>query len=557
MASGRGGDAGMNYRLPLACLPPDLRRRAIDLWPELAEEPVPGVPAGGRTGKPIRRRSDLGKPRVLVGRNWDRDIDLPSVAKAAIAAELDQRVRRLWASRASRAGWRTIQRFASEDLYELSREAGSAMPDAELWALCMVPQRFITTYERRKHRRTDMFRHDAKAFNDALPNVLRKRPERPLECVVGDGTPLDINVLRPDGTQWKVWLILWLDWATGRLFGHAYARPKGRGVRQQHIAYSLAVLASEIGMPETVYLDRGGEYNALRALSETGLADVIRALPYNARSKVIEPAIRVLVQQYLALIPGFMGGDRLKPLIETVGKPTEAYPGTIQALFADLERAIAVFNATPRDGRDGRSATDLWQAAVNAGWRPAKADLATLTEVMSRPLTRTVKRGAIRIGNHDYTSDSLTWRFDLEGERVTVQVPIDPELGWPPAVYDPAGAFVGLVQKKLPFQWNDPAGAHESTRLKALRRQGARALEDEAPPADVARDVQKFLERHGPPPDPPAGEIRELAGERGRAAEARRLSGAQIGSPPPSPAEEPEPDYYDMLEEVDRKRSAQ
>jgi len=550
--SGRGR-GGVAYMMRLDSLPADVRARAIELWPELVA--APQAASGGRRIKRRGRGPDR-TPRVRVGREWDNNIDLPLESQWAVAAELHQKVSNLWSSAAGSAGWVKIQTFASLDLYELSRKAGSALPEPKLRALCKVPRRFVTAWERRKHRKTHTFLHDAKAFNDAMPSIRRTPPERPLECIVGDGTALDINVLRPDGGQWKIWLILWLDWATGRLFGHPYARPKGGGVRQHHITYSFAILTSEIGMPEAVYLDRGGEYNALRALEDYDLCGVIRSLPYRGPSKVIEPGIGVLTRQHLALIPGFMGGDRLKPLIETVGKPTEAYPNSIHALFADIRRAIDASNATPRDTLGGRSPNEVWNAAVEAGWRPTKADLATVTEALARRETRKVGQGAITIRNQEYTSDELVERYDLEGERVAVHIPIDPELNFPPAVYDPAGAFVGLVYPKAARGWRDPDGAKESARIRSLRRRGARALADAAPPADLEPLQQKFLELYAPPEDPPADNMLELSGERGRAAEARRRSATSGDSLPP-PADEPELDWFEMKDELDRKRRAQ
>src|SRR3546814_1165802 len=64
-------------------------------------------------------------------------------------------------------------RFAAIDLFDLSRTAGSELSDEALRQLCEVPRRFICDWSRRRHRKTDTFLHDRKAFHDTLPSVQR------------------------------------------------------------------------------------------------------------------------------------------------------------------------------------------------------------------------------------------------------------------------------------------------------------------------------------------------------------------------------------------------
>src|SRR3546814_7156914 len=81
-----------------------------------------------------------------------------------------------------------------------------------------------------------------------------------------------------------------------------------------------------------------------------------------------------------------------------------------------------------------------WSSDVcSSDLRPEKADLATMIEALSRPETRTVKRGVIHYNNQHWTSDVLSRASDLEGEKVTVMVPV--VRGFPLAVLDPKGAL--------------------------------------------------------------------------------------------------------------------
>ena len=412
-----------------------------------------------------------------------------------------------------------------------------------------MPKSYVTRWERRKHRKTDTWLHDRQTFNAAEPGVRRKRPEWPLDLVYGDGTALDIRVLRPDGSESKVWLILWLDAATNRLFGHCLARPKSGGVTQQHIGFSLICLASAAGMPRAVYIDRGSEYGKLKLLETAGLARVIHALPYGARAKAIESIIGWFMRQHISQIEGYLGSDRFAKPTETVGRPTAPFSGTMQALFGAVAEAIDVFNSMPQDTLGGRSPDAVWQDAVDRGWRPARIDPETLAEALVRIETRVVKQGFVAIKDVEFSCDVICRAADLEGERVTVHIPSI--AGMPPSVYAPDGRFIGLVYSRE-WQENDRAGAREAGRLKTLRRQGARELERAAPPADVQPYQAKWLERHAPPDEAPPGELFKLPGERGKAAAARRA----LPAPAPEEVEDHREIQMRLLREFGAKTRA-
>src|SRR3546814_10898121 len=100
-----------------------------------------------------------------------------------------------------------------------------------------------------------------------------------------------------------------------------------------------------------------------------------------------------------------------------------------------------------------------------------------MIEALSRPETRTVKRGVIHYNHQHSTSDVLSRASDLEGEKVTVMVPV--VRGFPLAVPAPTGAFVSLVRPAPSFGQIVIAGAKEAGHLKTLRPRGARELERE------------------------------------------------------------------------------
>src|SRR3546814_6158995 len=109
------------------------------------------------------------------------------------------------------------------------------------------------------------------------------------------------------------------------------------------------------------------------------------------------------MDHHVSLMAGYRGNDRMAKKTQSVGRPATPFPGDVEALLQELYGALEAFNSTPKEGLENRSAYQVWQGAVDGGWRPEKADLATMIEALSRPETRTVKRGDIHYNNQHWT----------------------------------------------------------------------------------------------------------------------------------------------------------
>jgi len=415
------------------------------------------------------------------------------------------------------------------DAYDLCRAAGSQLPEAQLRRLTRIKPAFVQHLN--PGRFLPAYLTDAKAFHDRDPGILRDWGllSSPLALLISDVTPLDIRFVLPDGREVKLRLIASVDGKTRRLFGHIYVPAKGQGVRQEHVAAHIVWICLEHGIPDDWMIDHGGEM-AIDDMVGT-LMRVHKSLPYNARAKLIESIFSVLLR-FIAEIPGFIGSDRMRKKTQSVGKPAQPFKGTIEDLIRAIQQAIAHYNATPQDALDGAIPDEAWQSAISAGWRPRKADQATLAETFCRRIVRTVTRGAVKIDNLSFTAEELWRRADLEGEKVTVAVSL---FGFPPAVFDRSGTFVCLLQEDQAYHPLNPAGAVESARRKRIRSQGARELLAAHPPADLGDYRRRFLAQHAPVIEPAAGALIALPGERGKAVEARRQAGVL---PAPEPAAE-------------------
>lgn len=451
---------------------------------------IAGYEARGIAGLTDRERANKGGRLVLVSRAWDRAMDgrLDNAAQERIAADLGRKLRSLWAGGVP--GWRHVGRLATAHLARLTRDAGFDLPDAELLALCAVPRALVE--RERRYATVAVKDNDAKSFFDRQPRIRRDYSAlKPLELVIGDVHPVDIYYRRDDDSLATPKLIAWLDAATNRIIGHAAFLEKGKGVRMAHVAASFAHLVQAWGMPGALYLDNGGEYNwsefAADAMKLVKVYDedrrtVINAQPYNAPAKKIEGIFAVLERGPLAMIPGWIGGDRMAKKTHNVGREPEPFPGAKRELWDAIDRAIAYYNATPQPGLEGRSPDQVWVAQVEAGWRPIAADMATLQTAFARTETRRLRQGGFTVAGQLYIHDALCQRPDLD--TVTLRIPIFGDMR--PAVYAPDGEFLCHAEPETAYHPLDIDGAKESARRKALARQGVEDLRRGVTPVDLS-----------------------------------------------------------------------
>lgn len=524
---GRGGRSGKQYIVALDSLPPELQAK----W--LAENPLPAVPEPRFVPEGRGRRSDRGERRVVVSRIWDGSVPFDEAAKGAIAKDLRRYVRSLWA--AGVPGRRHARRLATAKLAALTRKAGHDLPDAELLKLCSVPEHFVR--REKKYSVLATKDKDAKAYADRQPRIRRDHGGlAPMELVIGDVHPVDIYYRRDDGSLATPKLIAWLDAANNRLLGHLVFLEKSKGVRKSHVALSFAHMVLAWGMPGCLYLDNGGEYNwaefAADAMQLTQVhgdkgagRPIVKALPYNAAAKKIEGIFAVLERGPFAMIPGWVGGNRMAKKTQNVGREPKPFPGAREVLYDEVQRAIAYYNATAQDGElDGRSPDQVFALAVDSGWQPVAAEMADLEAAFAREEVRTVKQGGFRLDGQLYTHDALFRRPWLQKVRVRIPIfGVRERL----AVYGERGAFLCHAEPEQTYHPLDTAGARESARRKRLAAEGVEALRSDVDPVELTAEMAAFVALNTPTPQPaPAGALK-LTAEHERAAEDRRRLGPE------------------------------
>lgn len=464
-----------------------------------------GVLALARLGQ----RRDRGQARVLISAQWQAWAQEVAAAWGGMSAPelaeaLRQAVRSAWVGGApsERQCWLKATAKVAKDWM------AAGMPAALASALMRLPapRRWLAA-EGRHHRVAGRFLRDAKGFYDKNRAPVKRTAAglQPGEVVCGDITPLDIPVLREDGSTGYARIIMWHDVATNWLHHDLVLLEKGDGIRRDVVAASFARMCEQapFGSPRRLYLDNGSEYRwdemlvaakRLADLTEQRFAAedaasapeerrVVRSIPFHPRGKRVEGQFGNL-RHWLAWWMGYVGGNRMTKKVTTLGRGVQ--PARFEEVRAWLEETMADYHATPQPGAEhmgGMSPQQKLDAALDAGWKPWKMDRLTLALAFADLEERVVSRGTVQVRGRTYYADFL---MGIEG-RVTVAVPriLAPAFE---AVYILDGQrILGWAEPERVYGLLDEAGAKEAARrAKAARVLMAGKIEAAGGPLDEA-----------------------------------------------------------------------
>ncbi len=499
----------------------------------------------GMAGLRRKAPANRGQDRVAISRAWDAAVPFDAEAKARIAEVVAKDARSLWAANTS-WGWRQIARVAGDTLAKETVSAGFDPGARRLQAICRLSRHFV---ERgRRYRAKAIHDQDRKKYTDkSMPRVRRTREGRkPMEIVIGDVHHLDILLRRDDGSTYTPKLIAWLDWATNRVFGYPVFLPKGQGVRQEHVIEAFVAMVEDPrwGMPDTLYLDNGGEYSwaeliddAMQLSSRMRLLDgdpefassvrarrsaIVRSLPYNAAAKSIEGAFATLEAGAFSTLPGWIGGNRMRKKTANVGKEPAPYPGDEHAFRRSLNVALDWYDTQPQEGfLSGRSPRQAFAALVEGGWERAHIDPDVLRVIFSRPEGRTIRQGRISFAGASYTAPEL-WPLPAD-TKVEIRVPLigdRREL----CVLDAGGEFLCMAEPETPYDALDPEGAREAARRRRVAEAAYRDMGRDIDPVDMEARVAEVVSREEPAPIPERGNVIGMGERLEKIAAASRLS---------------------------------
>ncbi len=534
---------------------PGLNGTPVQIAVDTMRDWLAKVEGGNEKALARPRRADAGKRRYFVNAKWDKTCPLPDTAKRPIADAIEGFIRGLWREATNSEG--KVNALASAELQGLSRAAG--WHDAPLIrpGLHLVrrlsPSRLVGIKEK-----------DAKRFHDQYtPRIHRRRPDYPMDIVIGDVHPVDVLLTREDGTEGTARMIAWLDLANNDLFYTLVLLQKGKGITQAHIAASFVDMVQAWGLPRTLYLDNGSEYQwaemiagfeKLQGLCEgfrvfiAGTEDIdaaagiegdsaateqapratVRAKPYNAQAKAIEGVFSAL-EKFIALIPGYIGGNRMKKKTHNVGKKPAPFPGSFedfeQGAFAE---AVAFYRNEPQRGTmGGKSPNERKRAAIAAGWKPgASVPRESFLFAFAKPYQVRVHPGGIQIEAEWFNCDELIPEM---GSKIDVWY-----AKWDGSFalwITPDGTAV-LIQRETDYHPLDIAGAKEQSRRAGIQTANVRRLAAISPHVDTVAAMARYNAALPLPPETPAGPEIKLEPEARALMDAIQEGADTVTAPP-------------------------
>lgn len=448
-----------------------------------------GVLALSRMGE----RRDRGQARTLISGQWLAWAQRvaaawPQADVVGLADQTRQLVRSAWVGGAPGAFQCWLKATAA--LAKALLEAGCPQPLAAELLAVRCPRRFVEA-EGKHFRTAGRALRDGKGVYDRNIAPVKRTAAglQPGELVCGDITPLDIPVLREDGSTAYARLVSWHDVATNWLWVDMVVLPKGQGIRRDDVAASFARMAEQapFGFPRALYLDNGSEYRwdemlvackhladmtggqfvADEAASAQAARQVVRSIPFHPRGKRIEGMFGNLTH-WLGWWFGYVGGNRMTKKVATLGKGVT--PSPENEVRGWLAETLADYHVTPQpraEHMNGASPQQRLTAFMEAGWTPWRVDRLVLALAFADRHTRKVTRGTVSVDGVTYYADFL---MHLTGQ-VMVAVPRILAGGPVASVYVLDGPRVlGVAVAETRYAMLDPAGAKEAARRRRVFR---------------------------------------------------------------------------------------
>jgi hypothetical protein len=257
---------------------------------------------------------------------------------------------------------------------------------------------------------------------------------------------------------------------------------KREAVTQVDVAQSYASMTAAWGIAKTLYFDNGSETQWDQMLA--GMSNlsqliqhetkvfidrpaVLRAAPYEAQTKPIEGMFSLLERKYFAMLPGYVGGDRMRKKTQNIGQEPEPFPGSWEDFHGAIDTLLATYHATPQHGSlGGLSPNGILQNFIESGWPGTwKVDEKALLLAFAEHDTRIIgakRPGCVEYNTLFYYHDSL---LGYTGMRLPVAYPRhDPRFLF---IFPPKQKVIcAIADMQFAFWDPDNTGAKEKQRRK-------------------------------------------------------------------------------------------
>lgn len=290
----------------------------------------------------------------------------------------------------------------------------------------------------------------------------------PLEVVFGDCYQFDVMIIDWDGKIFRPWASMWMDARTRRILSYTIGYTPSSAL----VADSLAKLIKRFGVPNVIYIDNGKEYKArifeghkfieqkvrfdidaklekwayendiymistdrirvevsdmARGLIPVSRLDVIRAIPKNARAKLIERFF-LNISNWCETLKGWTGHNRLECPEETTkrikaAKKGKLYNGEVPLMhigefILKFEEFLNEYHNSKHKGLKDKTPLEVWSEYEKKGWKPRRIDERAVDVLLMKSEIRIVRQGMIRLFNNVYVGDCL---YKVVGQEVVVK----------------------------------------------------------------------------------------------------------------------------------------
>jgi hypothetical protein len=245
---------------------------------------------------------------------------------------------------------------------------------------------------------------------------------------------------------------------------------------------------------------------------------IIRARPYNAPAKQIEGVFGILERGFFSLMPGWIGGDRMKKRTHKVGAAPRAYEGDTDEFERDLGTCLDLYRNTPQ--ADGSSPNDKRRAFYAQGWQPVCAAREVFLFAFSEIRRFKVHAGGIHVDGSWGTADVL---IPLIGTTVDIRV-----AKWNRShtfYLDPAGKLHAIPMGQT-FDHGDMEGAKEQARRAGILNEHIRELKAGTRRMHLVSEARRHLAEQPPAPELPEGITIDFNGQATAMASAIAASAA-------------------------------